>query len=542
MGYFKDVREHIAALEKAGMLVRIDREINKDTELHPLVRLQFRGLPEDQRRAFLFTRITDVHGHRYSIPIVVCCLAGSRRIYAMGLQCDPARIAERWTEARKNTIEPVLVSGGPVHEEVHAGAELDRPGLGLEEFPIPISTPGFDAAPFTSASHWITKDPETGIRNIGNYRGMVKSRTRLGMNAGGTQHISQHWRKWQKIGKPMPVAVVIGAPPHVSYTSVVKIPYGVDEYAVAGGLAGEPVPIVKCKTVDIEVPADAEIVIEGTINTELMEPEAPFGEFTGYMDPQQLNPFMDITCVTHRKNPIFVAMLSQFPPSESSKIRGIGSEGNAMSYLKGLGFECVTDVAYIESSGSWGMCCVQVKNPKSGEPRAILEACAKSPLIGRGKMVILVDDDIDPRDTEALVWAMSYRMQPRRDMQIIPTKLLSADWSAFPPGTGNPGGVQAGENPEMDTSLLLIDATRKWPYPPVSLPSREVMEHALQIWQQLELPSLALRKPWYGYDLGWWSDVEREAGALAIQGRYYETGEKVKRARVAVRGDDSEAE
>jgi UbiD family decarboxylase len=354
MSYFKDVREHLAALDAAGLLVRVDRKINKDTELNPLVRLQFRGLPESDRKAFLFTNVTDVSGRQFSIPVVVGCLAASRRIYGMGLQCDPAKIAQQWAKARGEPIEPVFGDRGPVHEEIHMREELDQAGMGLEEFPIPISTPGFDAGPFTTCSQWITKDPETGVRNIGTYRGMVKSRIRLGMNAGGGQHISQHWRKWQKLDKPMPAAVVIGAPPNVAYASVIKIPYGVDEYAVAGGLAGEPVPIVKAKTVDIEVPANAEIVIEGFLRTDVLEPEAPFGEFTGYMDPQQLNPYFEITCITHRKNPVFVTMISQFPPSESSKIRTVGSEGNAISYLRGRGFECVKDVGYNESSGGWG--------------------------------------------------------------------------------------------------------------------------------------------------------------------------------------------
>jgi 3-octaprenyl-4-hydroxybenzoate carboxy-lyase len=109
MGYYKDVREHLAALEAAGLLVRVDREINKDTELNPLVRLQFRGLPEGDRKAFLFTNVTDVCGRQFSIPVVVGCLAASRRIYGMGLQCDPAEIAQQWAKARGKPIEPVVV-------------------------------------------------------------------------------------------------------------------------------------------------------------------------------------------------------------------------------------------------------------------------------------------------------------------------------------------------------------------------------------------------------------------------------------------------
>jgi 4-hydroxy-3-polyprenylbenzoate decarboxylase len=532
MAYFKDVREHLSALEASGLLVRIDRQINKDTQLHPLVRLQFRGLPEAERKAFLFTNVVDALGRHFDIPVAVCHLAASSKIYAFGMQCDPSKITHRWDEALRNPVEPVLVNGGPVHEEVYMRKELEQPGTGLEKFPIPISTPCFDAGPFTSASHWVTKDPDTGIRNVGTYRAMIKSRTRLGMNAGGKQHITQHWRKWQRMGKPMPAAIVMGAQPNVSYTSVVKIPYGIDDYAVAGGLAQEPVALVKAKTVDIEVPASAEIVIEGFLNTEYLEPEAPFGEYTGYMDPQQLNPFMEITCITHRKNPILVTMLSQFPPSESSKIRGVGSEGNVISHLHGLGFKCVQNVAYNESSGSWGLCCIQVKNPGKGETSAILETCIDSPVI-RGKIFILVDDDIDPWDMESIVWAMAYRMQPHRDMTIKMTNVPTADWSVLPPGTGDPAGFESVG--EKKSSIVLIDATRKWPYPPVSLPPRAIMQEAVSLWQELKLPALDLRVPWYGYELGWWTDAERQAGQAAIQGRHYETGEKMEMARVPVR-------
>ncbi len=529
MDYFRDVDEHIMALEAEGLLVRVDREINKDTELHPLVRLQFRGLAEDERKVFLFTNVKDVRGRRYRTPVSVGHLAASRRIYAFGLQCPRNGISQKWSEALQNTVEPVLVEKARVQEEVYAGKDLEDPSKGLEKFPIPISTPGFDAAPYLSAGHWISKDPETGIRNVGTYRAMLKSSTRLGMNAGDKQHITQHWTKWQKMGKPMPVAIVMGAPPNVSYVSVVKIPFGIDDYAVAGGLATEPVPLVRAKTVDIEVPANAEIVIEGYLGTAFLEPEAPFGEYTGYMDPQQMNPYLEITCITHRNDPYLVTMLSQFPPSESSMIRAVGSEGNAISYLRGLGFESVRDVAYNESSGSWGFCCIQVNSPKEGEASAILEACGASPVIGC-KTIVIVDDDIDPRDMESIVWAMSYRMQPHRDTKIVQTDQFIPDWSMFPPGTGDAGGFYADEG--LKTSKMLIDATRKWAYPPVSLPAKPVMERAVSVWNELGLPPLQLRTPWFGYELGWWSDVEREAGALAVEGRYFETGEKMRLGRV----------
>jgi 3-polyprenyl-4-hydroxybenzoate decarboxylase len=154
-------------------------------------------------------------------------------------------------------------------------------------------------------------------------------------------------------------------------------------------------------------------------------------------------------------------------------------------------------------------------------------------------MIIVVDEDIDPRDADGIFWAMTFRMQPHRDVRIKPSRLQSADWSAFPPGTGNPGGVHAGTS-EIQSTRLLVDATRPWPYPPVSLPRKEIMEDALNLWGKLELPPLNLRTPWYGYELGWWSETDLEAGRLALQGRHYETGEKMKKARVPVKGVDEE--
>jgi UbiD family decarboxylase len=152
---FKDIREHLAALDQAGKLVKIDRAINKDTELMPLVRWQFRGLPESQRKAFLFTNVVDVTGRKYDMPVAVGCLAASREIYAFGLNCPVEQIAQKWMDSEKNPIEPKLIDSGPVQEVVHLGEDLlSHEGLG--EFPLPISTPGFDNGPYTTSSHWFT--------------------------------------------------------------------------------------------------------------------------------------------------------------------------------------------------------------------------------------------------------------------------------------------------------------------------------------------------------------------------------------------------
>src|SRR3989337_1603731 len=140
MGYFKDLREHLDALDKAGLLVKINEAVNKDTELMPLVRWQFRGLAEEERRAFLFTNVTDVKGRKYDIPVAVGCLAASRQIYAFGLRCKPEEIVDRWTKAEATPIPPTVVKSGPAQEEVHFGSSLLEKG-GLSEVTIPMLSP-----------------------------------------------------------------------------------------------------------------------------------------------------------------------------------------------------------------------------------------------------------------------------------------------------------------------------------------------------------------------------------------------------------------
>ncbi|HUK41197.1 MAG TPA: UbiD family decarboxylase domain-containing protein, partial [Candidatus Acidoferrales bacterium] len=184
MKKYRDLREHLRALEDEGLLQRVSRPINKDTELFPLVRWQFRGgMTEEQRRGWLFENVTDSRGKKYPHPFALGVLASSRKIYAVGLGCrDEEEILAKWQRALSNPIPPVMVETGPVHEIVLNTEALSKPGAGFESFPVPISTPGFDNGPYLTWSHWVTKDPETKIRNLGNYRAQVKSPTRLGIS------------------------------------------------------------------------------------------------------------------------------------------------------------------------------------------------------------------------------------------------------------------------------------------------------------------------------------------------------------------------
>lgn len=528
MSYYRDLREYLVALEQAGKLVRVQLSVDKDTELHPMVRVQYRGLPESKRRAFLFDNIHDVKGKEYKVPYVVCCMAGSKEIYALGMQCGIEEISEKWEHAQLNPIPPVVVKDGLVQEEVHVGMGLLEHG-GIEEFPVPISTPGYDNAPYLTAPYWVTRDPETGKHNIGTYRAQIKSPTRTGVSPHSPNSgLILHWQKCRKLGKPLEAAVVLGASPNIAYVSVARLPTDVDEYDVAGGIAGSGVEVVKCRTIDVMVPAYAEIVLEGVIPTDSLEPEAPFGEAPGYVGHKIITTYFEVQCITHRKNPILQGFLSQFPPSESSKLRGISGEQVLLKYLKhDSGITDVIRVSLWEAAISATICVVQMKKSSPEQSTRVLDALEHGgPAIG--KVVIVVDDDINPDDPDMVHWALG-RMMPHRDARIVSAQIQLLDYSAAPP-EDDERREPTFSNPAR-ASKILIDATRKWPYPPVSLPKRQYMERGLELWEKAGLPKPTLREPWWGYKLGWWPEEDEEEAALAVRGEYYKTGEKAKQQR-----------
>jgi len=512
---YRDLHEHIEALRQAGLLLEIEREINKDTEMHPLVRWQFRGgIPEDQRKAFLFTNVTDSKGRKYDIPVLVCGLAGNKAIYQIGMGCGIDEIGETWIRATSAPLEPNIVASAdaPCHEVVFEGEDLLN-GNGLDALPVPISTPGWDNAPYTSSSHFITKDPESGVQNSGNYRGQIKAPDRIGMNP-SIEHQTGgylHWLEWKKRGEKMPCAVVVGCPPVVSFTAVQKLPAGVDEFHVSGALAGSPLNVVKAKTVDLLVPAEAEVVIEGYVDTEYLEPEAPFGESHGHVNLTEYNAYMDITAITRRKDAVITSWISQVTPSESSVIKRPAYEAKQLAHLRdNLGIQGLIGVSTHEPLTSLHKLIIvtfERTAPRTEIWRALYGVASHR--MAEGKWIIAVNDDIDPDDTNAVFWAMSYRSKPHRDVEILKHK-------------------HEGHGPrsliDSEDSAVLVDATLKETFPPVSLPKREFMEKAAEIWEELGLPTLKPEAPWFGYDLGEWNEELEHMAELAVRSEYWETG------------------
>ncbi len=519
---YPDLHDHLTALGKAGLLVTVERDISKDTEMHPLVRWQFRGgIAEKDRKAFLFTNVSDAKGRHYDIPVAVGVLATNREIYSIGMACDLDKIDETWNRAVAKPIPPHVVTDAPCQEIVITGKALKKPGNGLDGLPIPISTPGWDVSPYTTLSQYITKDPETGIQNMGIYRGQVKAPLRLGMNPSLELRpgIMAHWEKARAKKQKLPAAVILGCPPCIAYTSAQKLPETMDELYVAGGLVGSPINVVKAKTVDLLVPAEAEIVIEGYIDTEYLEPEAPFGESHGHVNLQEYNAFMEVTAITRRRDAILTSIISQVTPSESSLIKRVALEPMFLAHLRDtLGIRGIKKVSMHEPLTNLRKVVILVvdrKMPTTEIWRALYGAAALHR--AAGKYIVAVNDDIDPDNADALLWAMSYRANPLLDLHILPHR-----------DQGH--GPRSKRNGGQDGSVL-IDATLKEDFPPVSLPKRPYMERAKKIWEELGLPKLKPEAPWFGYSLGEWSDELDEAAERAVKGDYFETGKMIAKRR-----------
>ena len=520
---YKNLRDYLAELQRRDLLHVVEDEISKDTELVPLVRLQFRGLPEAQRRAFWFKNVTDARGRHFDASVVLGSLGSSREIYAAALGVAPDPVGAKWASTHGKPLNPVEIdrADAPVKDFVYAG---DTFGEGVDRFPHLISTPGFDPAPFLTAGVWITRDPENGAYNLGIYRGMIKAPDRIGCATDvSTQHLAIQWEKARRLGKHLECAVFLGGPPALLLAAASKVPYGVEEYGVAGALNGEAIAVVPAETFDCMVPAEAEIVMEGIIRTDILEPEAPFGEASGYLGPRKMEKVFEVTAITHRADPVYQGIISEYPPSESTVMRKAAFDAIYLRHLRdACNIPSVTQVACHEMASCNMLFVIQLDRPELGQPWQALRAAAAFDA-SLGKMFIAVDADVDPESMDAVLWALSYSMQPHRDAEIVRGKVPRLDPSITPSDNAAQFAYPDGQG----ASAILINAVREHPYLPVSLPREDFMQAAKDRWAKMGLPDLDLKTPWHGYPLSAWTDENAEEALLAITGRYFETGEKL---------------
>ncbi|MDP2646968.1 MAG: UbiD family decarboxylase [Desulfobacterales bacterium] len=463
---YKDLRQYITVLENRGKLHRVTKTVDKDWEIAAVCRHLFETVPGAQRPALLFESVAG-----FAIPVLVNAIGGSREIYALGLDVRVEDINHRWDQGLRHPLAPSYVDYGPCKENILAGDDAD-----LTRLPVPVWVAAHDPGPYITAPYVCTKDPDTGRANLGTCRMQVKGPRRAGVCPADSQSIGLLNRNAAR-GVPTPCAVVIGADPVVGMVSAATPSYGMDAYMLAGGLRGQPLELTACQTVDIAVPATAEIVIEGHIPTD-REAEGPFGETTGYMSPAGNCPYIDITCITYRNNPIYQAFFSQMPPSELSRIHQIGRERMLFYHLRTLGLP-VRDVHFPESGASAGIIVISIGRLQyPGQARQIMNA-AWGLGQGLGKFTIVVDDDIDIRDSFAVEWAVSFRSQPERDDWIVGNLPARGP----DPSRAPSGGLQQDPYGGM-SSIFAIDATRKHPYPPMALPPGAHLDEVDKNWQK----------------------------------------------------------
>jgi 2,5-furandicarboxylate decarboxylase 1 len=383
---------------------------------------------------------------------------GNLRHAAVAFDTSLPDLIPRAAELIGRRVAPTLVSSGPVKEVIQTGDQVN-----LLEIPAHVAG-AKDAGPFIASGLGVTRDPDTGCRNVSFHRLQVKGRNRTGALF-VPRHTFRNFQKYESKGLPTPIAFVIGHHPLYYMAAATTGPYGMDEFEVAGGLLGEPVPLVKCETVDLEVPADAEIVIEGHVLPGVREHEGPFSEFQDYyVAGSGDNPVIEYTAITRRHDAIYKAI------QNGSEVEGcvyhkVPMAATLFRRLQTVGgFVDLKNVRVIP--GVLGVV-VQMTPRFYGEARQVLMAALSGEYLHQ-KMAIAVDDDVNIYNDWEVLWSLSTRVDPERDITVIPgLRGHPMDPTGVEIGrAGEPGWQRLG-------SKVLIDATR----PPISdSASRDVYE------------------------------------------------------------------
>jgi 4-hydroxy-3-polyprenylbenzoate decarboxylase len=441
---YKDLRTFIGELDKAGELVRIKPEVDWDGEVGAIARAAYKR----KGPAMLFE---NVKGSK--IPLF-CGAMQEQRKFGMMIDCraDIRTQIDFLTGAMAKMRDPVVITGDAACQE----NVLLRTDIDLGIFPSPRWHPKDGGRYIGTLGCIVSKDPDTGIRNVAVVREMVEGRNKVGVNC--EQHNGVHLRKYRDRGEPMPFATAIGVPPAVLVAAIAKSPYGVDEYGVAGGIAGEPIPLVNCKTVDLEVPADAEIVLEGHIDpdTSTWELEGPFGEFTGHFSSQVATkkPTGVLTAITYRNSPIMQGTSPGVGPNEMSLVGTMVFAPAWKASLLAAGIPGVKDLNVMEMGCAGFICVVSLsKSYYAGNAQQVmsfLQCLGHFP-----KITICVDEDIDVFDTDMVLWALASRVQPHRDVDITLPNYFGCSLDPSIPDRLKPMPTPVG-------SRMMIDATKSF--------------------------------------------------------------------------------
>jgi len=485
---YKDIREFIAALEKRGLLKRIKAEVDPYLEIAEITDRVSKEKGA-KNTALLFEKVKGTN-----MPVLTNALGSMERM-AMGLgvnnldeigarvrsMADPtqlfpgpgAGIMEKLSVLPKlNELSgwfPKTVKKAPCQEVVMQGADVD-----LGRLPILTCWPG-DGGPFVTLPMVATVDPVTGITNLGMYRLQVFDRNSTGMHWHKHKDGARHYAHYEGTGKRMEAAVAIGADPATIYAATAPLPPVVGEYLFAGFLRQEPLEVVQCKTVDIRVPAHAEIVLEGYVEPGERRTEGPFGDHTGYYSLADDYPVFHVTCVTHRKDAIYPATIVGRPPQEDAYI-GKATERIFLPLLQMVSPD-ILDMDLPVEGVFHNNVIVKIKKRFPGHGKKAMNTIWGTGMLMLSKFIIVVDEDVDVHDYSEVAWKVMNHVDPRRDTVVLDGPLDILDHACPQVGFGSKMG---------------IDATRKWAgegftreWPDEIKMSPEVIKRVEERWREL---------------------------------------------------------
>jgi 4-hydroxy-3-polyprenylbenzoate decarboxylase len=480
---YNDLREFIGALEKAGELKRIPFEVDPKLEITEFAdRLVKQGGP-----ALLFEK-----PKHSNVPLLINAFASTRRM-ELALDVDSVEeIARRISDylqmkmpegilgkikmlpmlAEMGSFFPKLASDGPCHEVVR------RDGFSLFEFPILQCWPG-DAGAYITLPMVFSRNPETGKRNCGCYRLQVFDERTTGMHWQTHKQGAEHYRRLRAAGKAtrMEVAVAIGADPATMYSAILPLPPDLDEMMIAGFLRSKPVEMVKCKTVDLEVPAHAEIVLEGYVELGELRTEGPFGDHTGFYSLADDYPVFHVKCLTHRKNPVYATTIVGPPPMEDFYM-GKAIERIFLPLMR-LNLPEVRDINMPAEGIFHNLIIVAIRKSYPGHARKVMHGIWGTGQAMFSKCILVVDDDVNVQDVREVAWKALNNIDPERDIEFAHGPVDSLDHASRLPNYGSKMG---------------IDATRKWPaegftrpWPDVIRMTPEVRSRVDELWTKAGL-------------------------------------------------------
>ena len=480
---YSDLREFISALERHKELRRISFEVDPHLEIAEFAdRAVKNGGP-----ALLFEKPKGS-----SVPVLINGFASERKMEIALEVSSVEEVAGRISEllamrapeglmgkirmlpklADLGAVFPKTVSGGPCKEVIR------RDNFSLDEFPILQCWPE-DAGRFITLPMVFSRNPDTGKRNCGCYRMQVYDSRTTGMHWQTHKHGAEHYRRMLQEGKRarMDVAVAIGADPATMYSAIMPLPPDLDEMMMAGFLRGKPVEMVRCETSDLEVPSNAEIVLEGYVELGELRREGPFGDHTGFYSLDDDYPVFHVTCVSHRKNPIYATTIVGPPPMEDFYM-GRAIERIFLPLMRIQAPE-IRDISMPAEGIFHNLILVSIRKSYPLQARKVMHAIWGMGQAMFSKCIVVVDEDVDVQNVREVAWKALNNIDPERDIQFVLGPVDSLDHSSRLPNYGSKMGV---------------DATRKWkeegftrPWPGVIRMSEEVKQRVDALWKKAGL-------------------------------------------------------